>query len=252
MKKVMIVEDERLVRQGIIKAIDWAELDCTVIGEAEDGEQGLDLIRELAPDLIISDIKMPKIDGVSMLKRLREEGLETPVILLTAYNDFKYVQAALRLKAADYILKPIKEEELKEAIKKLFYQEDPSENVNPPGLDFYPQNNISNKYVLQAINYIKFHYREDISISTVARFLEISDGYLSRAFKKETSYTFISYLTYYRIQMACILLKDCRVKVYEIAAKVGYSDTAYFSTLFKKLMGVSPSEYNLIINRDKE
>ncbi|WP_426350345.1 response regulator transcription factor [Alloiococcus sp. CFN-8] len=249
MKKVMIIEDERLVRHGVIKTIDWEELGCTIIGEAEDGEQGLDLIRELSPDLIITDIKMPKLDGVSMLKKLREEAIDTPVILLSAYNDFKYAQAALRLKASDYILKPVKEEELKEAIRKLFHQEETAELVNPPGLDFYPNKNISNKYVLQAIKYIKFHYKEDISISTVAAFLEISDGHLSRAFKKETSYTFTSYLTYYRIQMACILLKDCRVKVYEIAAKVGYSDTAYFSTLFKKLMGVSPSEYNLITNK---
>ena len=97
-----------------------------------------------------------------------------------------------------------------------------------------PVKNTKNKYVEQAVQLIREHFREDINISTVAGELEISEGYLSRVFKKETDYTFTSYLTRYRMKKAMTLLKDCRVKVYEVAEQVGYSDTAYFSAQFKK------------------
>ena len=102
---------------------------------------------------------------------------------------------------------------------------------------------LENKYVIRAVQYVKRHFNEDISIGTLAEYLQISEGYLSRVFKKETGYTFTNYVIFYRIAMACELLKDCRMKVYEVTEKVGYSDTAYFSTLFKKMMGMSPTEY---------
>ena len=126
-----------------------------------------------------------------------------------------------------------------------------SENMDPKELkNFLEQKSRSllsspseDSRINSMIRFIEEHYREDITISTVASFLEISEGYLSRVFKKETDYTFTNYLAYYRMQMAMNLLKDCRVKVYEVADQVGYSDTAYFSAQFKKILGVSPSEY---------
>ena len=91
--------------------------------------------------------------------------------------------------------------------------------------------------------YMREHYKEDINISTVAEQLQISEGYLSRVFKKETDYTFTTYLSYYRMKVAMELLKEGKLKVYEVADAVGYSDTAYFSAQFKKLVGIAPSEY---------
>ena len=102
------------------------------------------------------------------------------------------------------------------------------------------------RYVLEAMDYISKHYNEpDISVGTVAESLNISEGYLSHTFKKETDYTLLNYLTRYRIHKAMELLKDCRVKVYEVAEQVGYRDIAYFSATFKKYAGISPSEYQL-------
>ena len=99
---------------------------------------------------------------------------------------------------------------------------------------------------MEAMDYISKHYNEpDISVGTVAESLNISEGYLSHTFKKETDYTLLNYLTRYRIHKAMELLKDCRVKVYEVAEQVGYRDIAYFSATFKKYAGISPSEYQL-------
>ena len=88
------------------------------------------------------------------------------------------------------------------------------------------------------------HYNDpDICVGSIAGYLNISEGHLSHIFKKETGYTILSYLTRHRIQQAKFLLKDCRIKVYEVAQKVGYRDIAYFSSTFKKQVGISPSEY---------
>ena len=100
------------------------------------------------------------------------------------------------------------------------------------------------KYVLQTLNYIAEHYADaDINIATIARHIGISEGHLSHVFKKETNYTALGYLTQYRIHTARKLLRDCRYKVYEVAEMVGYRDVAYFGSTFKKLTGMSPSEY---------
>ena len=99
MLKVVVIEDEELVRRGIVMAVDWASVDCEVVGEASNGEAGLEEIRRLRPDIVVTDIRMPRMDGLEMLRRLREEGCGVSVILLTAYSDFSYAQAALKLLA---------------------------------------------------------------------------------------------------------------------------------------------------------
>ena len=119
MLKVVVVEDEELVRRGIVLAVDWASVDCVVVGEASNGEEGLEVIRRYHPDLVITDIKMPKLDGIEMLRQLRAEGNDAYAIFLTAYSDFDYAQAAVRLGAVDYLLKPFQDGALAAAIRRV-------------------------------------------------------------------------------------------------------------------------------------
>ena len=248
MNRVVVVEDETMARKGIILTIDWSALGCVIVGEAANGEEGAALVERLSPDIVVTDVKMPRMDGVEMIAKLRENGCQAKFIILTAYSDFKYAQSALRLGVSDYLLKPLKDGELEAAVRHIQGQEEAretkeAEEQDMPVIRLSSVKNTKNKYVEQAGQQIREHYQEDINISTVAGELEISEGYLSRVFKKETDYTFTSYLTLYRMKKAMTLLKDCRVKVYEVAEQVGYSDTAYFSAQFKKVTGISPSEY---------
>ena len=244
MLKVLIVEDEEMIRKGIVLTVDWAALDCVVVGEAANGVEGLEAARRLEPTLIITDLKMPQMDGIEMLRTLRAEGCGAYVIILTAYDNFSYAQSALRLGAVDYLLKPFHDGDLENAITQLRRRmENESADTVTIGT---PRKGDKSKYVLEAMAYISKHYNEpDISVGTVAQSLNISEGYLSHTFKKETDYTLLNYLTRYRIHKAMELLKDCRVKVYEVAEQVGYRDIAYFSATFKKYTGVTPSEYQL-------
>ncbi len=239
MLKVLVVEDEEMIRKGIILTVDWAALDCTVVAEAANGLEALDACTKHRPDLIITDLKMPQMDGIEMLQALRERGDQTAVIILTAYDQFSYAQSALRLGAVDYLLKPFHDGELEAAITRV--RQSMAAKPVPEGV---PAARYGSVYVNEAVDYITDHYRSpDISVSSIARHLGISEGHLSHTFKKETGQTLLGYLTGYRIQMAKLLLKDYRIRVYEVAEQVGYQDIAYFSNTFKKLVGLSPSEY---------
>ena len=119
MYKVLVVEDEELIRKGIVLTVDWPSIDCMVVGEAANGEEGLEAAERLNPTLIVTDLKMPKMDGLTMLQKLRERGDMTDVIILTAYDSFAHAQYALRLGAVDFLLKPFHDGELEEAVRRV-------------------------------------------------------------------------------------------------------------------------------------
>ena len=234
MYKVVVVEDEEIARKGIIFTINWDALNCMIAGEAANGEEGAEVIRRLSPDIIVTDLKMPRMDGVEMIAKLREQGNRAKFIILTAYGDFKYAQSAVKLGVSDYLLKPLKDGDLEQAVTRIIDQLEEGDRLRQkeeeetPIFRFNADRKAKNKYVEQAIKQI----RE-----------QISEGYLSRVFKKETDYTFTTYLSYYRMKVAMELLKEGNLKVYEVADAAGYSDTAYFSAQFKKIVGIAPSEY---------
>lgn len=261
MIKVLVVEDEELIRKGIILTVDWASLGCVVAGSAANGEEGLAEAEKIHPGLIVTDIKMPKMDGIEFVRKLREKGYLTDVIILTAYDSFEYAQSALRLGAVDFLVKPFHDGELEAAVlrlRKRHEKEKASENVfageksdraaAEPDLQALalpdPDKNQMSRYVTEAVNYLADHYGDSgLTVGEVAEALGISEGHLSHTFKKETSMTFSSYLTRYRMRKAIGFLKSGKYRVYEVADMVGYRDLTYFSATFKKITGVSPSEY---------
>lgn len=246
MRKVIVVDDEALVRKGIVLEIDWQTIGCMVVAEAANGMEGLAAAHKYQPDIMITDIRMPKMDGIEMVRQLREEGCEVNVIFLTAYSDFNYAQSAIKLYAADYLLKPFEDGELEAAVTRIQKRIDDKQKEFAATSEplFMLQKGDKSKYVMEAIDYIANHYGdEEIRVGSIADSIGISEGHLSHIFRKETDYTVMSYITKYRVHTAMKLLCDCRHKVYEVAELVGYRDIAYFSSTFKKIAGVSPSEY---------
>ena len=241
MIRVLVVDDEPLVRRGVAQGVNWAALSCEVVGEAANGEEGLDMARRLSPDLIITDIRMPRMDGIGMMNALRREGCKARCIVLTAHSDFEYARSALLFGADDYLLKPFRDEELEHAVLRACGRLAETAPAVPAAQQERPE---ATGYVREAMDYIAAHYAdEDISIAAIAEHLRVSEGHLSHVFKKQTGMTVTGYLTQYRIQAAMRLLASGRVKVYEAAAAVGYKDVTYFSSTFKKQTGLSPSEY---------
>jgi two-component system, response regulator YesN len=244
MYKVVVVEDEKLVRQGIVRGTDWTRINCMVVGEAEDGEKGLETARKYHPDVIITDICMPRMSGIEMVEALREEENDAVVIFLTAYEDFSYAQKAVRLDAADYLLKPFEDGDLEDAVERILEKNRKKAQEEEKNPECTLKKGDKSKYIMDAIAYIEENYADpNISVRSAAERLSISEGHLSHLFRKETDFTFLSYLMQCRMRAAKNLLKDHRRKVYEVAEMVGYKDITYFSVTFKKQVGVSPSEY---------
>lgn len=248
MIKVLVVDDEHFVRKGIVLETDWSALGCGVVAEAENGYEALEAVRRYRPDLIISDIRMPKLDGIQMLKTLREEGNPVRVIFLTAYSEFEYAREALKLFAFDYLLKPFEDGELEAAVMRAREQIEAERGEDGQQddklLPLQLKNGDKSRYITEALQYIAEHYSDtDISVGSIAESIGISEGHLSHLFKKETDYTVMAYITRFRIRAAMKLLGNCRNKVYEVAEMAGYRDITYFSSTFKKMVGISPSEY---------
>ncbi|MGN7761382.1 response regulator transcription factor [Paenibacillus sp. 22594] len=122
MFKVLLVDDEVYVRKGLLELIQWESLKFSIVGEADNGAEALDMIKQLEPDLVITDIRMPTLDGLDLIRTVNEHaGLDLIFIIISGFHDFKYAQQALRYGVHDYILKPIDEEEMTATLRKLSY-----------------------------------------------------------------------------------------------------------------------------------
>ncbi|WP_270167304.1 response regulator transcription factor [Paenibacillus sp. SYP-B4298] len=119
MNTVVIVDDEQFVRKGLVKMMDWEALGFHVIGEADNGEDAFAIIRANKPDLVVTDIRMPAMDGLELIQAVAEDGLDTEFIIISGYNDFRYAQRAIRFGVMDYVLKPVDKEDMTEILNKL-------------------------------------------------------------------------------------------------------------------------------------
>lgn len=118
MYKVLIADDEAWIRERIVKTIDWSKIGAEVIGEASDGKEALEKVERLVPDIVITDIRMPCISGLEFIKKLKQRGLNTEIIIISGYTDFEYAQKAVKFGVRDYLLKPVDDEELLKVVGK--------------------------------------------------------------------------------------------------------------------------------------
>lgn len=244
MLDLVIVEDEEIIRRGLVCTIDWLKLGAKVVGEAGNGREALAVIQEKKPDVVLTDIKMPIMDGIALTEALRAEGNPAKFIYLTSYADFSYAQQALRLEVSDYLLKPVNEEDLAKALAKL---ETKPETPKQEELDWdkglRDAYHTGNPYVQAALKRIEAGYQNRLSSETLADELGVSASYLSRKLKEETGQTFGSLLAQYRLQKAVEMLQAGTWKVYEIAEETGFGDYKNFSQVFKKYLHTTPKAF---------
>ena len=133
MLRVIILEDEDIIRRGLVCTLDWQAMGCVVVGDAADGRQGLELIARTQPDVVLTDIRMPCLDGLQLAEKLRQDGSAVHIIFLTSYADFSYAKRAIEVQAADYLLKPVDEKELANLLQRLQRMILVSKKVPPQG-----------------------------------------------------------------------------------------------------------------------
>lgn len=230
---LLIADDENLELKVLERTVKKYFVDELEIFVAGNGRKASQICDEVKPDIALLDIEMPGMNGIELAKYIKEKYANCIIIFITAYDRFDYAIEAMHIKAFDYLLKPWKEERLCELINTAI------ENVR----SMQKTDSIvhSQKDVIK--DYIDRNYKKDISAKDVAGILGYSDVYFSKVFKQLFDDNFINYLTKIRIDRAKVLLKDVSFNIKEIGKSVGYADSNYFTKVFKRSIGISPSEY---------
>lgn len=255
MLKVLVIEDERIIREGLILSIPWLTLGCEVVAEASNGEEGLNAIKEYNPDIVICDINMPIINGLEMIKQTINE-YQYKAIIVSGYSEFSYAKEAMKYGIQEYILKPVDHQELMNAIirivdqikeRNIYYEfiNEFTEKINI--IKFKADNEVS-WVVRKMIEYVSEHYHQKIIMSDLVDVCKQSATSLHQSFKKETGYTFNQFLNLYRVQLIITEIIKDELPINEIANRHGYSDIKYFYEVFKKITGYSPSEIKRIVD----
>ncbi len=258
MPSLLIVEDERLEREGLLKLIQKNDYGFDEIYTARDGVEGLEAIRAYAPEMIITDVRMPGLSGLEMLKEAGEDIGGSVLIILSGYSEFEYVRAALKAGAVDYLLKPVAEKELSLTIERSFERlaaQQPAREAAEGGVDALPPPlpaeqgeeplGHTEEYMLnKTIEIIRSEYSDsDLNLRKVAGKLYLSPNYVGALFKRLTGVSFNDYLHQCRLGVAASLLNEPGRKISWIAKRVGIPNTSYFCVLFKAAYGVTPSDY---------
>ena len=234
--RVLLVDDEIMIREGFKRLFDWQAHNCRVVGEAADGMEALAQIDALRPDIVIMDINIPIMNGLKVIQLSRIKHPDTAFVIVSGYDDFAYCREALRLQITDYILKPVNYEEFGTCIDNLkisLFERRMSEK--PPEEEGRAINSIT--------RYLQEHLSEELSLSVLAEEFHLNPQYISQLFKNEIGVNFLAYLTGIRMEKAKKLLLSSSLSVAEVAERSGYADYRVFTKAFKKSEGVTPSQY---------
>ena len=259
MYSILIVEDEPIIRRGIASLIDFESLGISTVQEVENGEQALEKIREEAPDILLTDINMPKMDGITLAQLVRTEYPQMRIIFLTGYDYVDYLLSAVKIGVEDYILKPISKSDVSEIIVKLVSslqkerKDKEIEKVLEKITTVDTQDNIAkNNYKELIQNIIEESYTDSqFTLSVLSEKLDLSSGYLSIMFKKNFGIPFQDYLLQKRMEKAKLLLLTTELKNYEIAEQIGFEDVNYFITKFKKYYQITPKQYREMVLKNE-
>lgn len=257
MYKVAIIDDEPLIVEGLSKTMAWEKWNCSVAGFAYDGRSGMELIRSMRPDIIITDINMPEMDGLKMIAGLKSEFPDMMIIILTGYREFEYARRAIELGVSRFLLKPSKMSELEEAVEAVTKRLDMMDifvdtpMIEKPGIVMQEgeaaeeaENNEANSFIVKnALEYIRENSQEKLRLTDVADQVYVSQWHLSKLLNKHTGKTFSDILNGARMDKSKELLKDPSLRICDVAEMVGFQDLAHFSRVFKKMEGMSANEY---------
>ena len=258
MYKVLIIEDEFYMREWLRTRVHWEQLGLELAAAASDGVEGMEMYQLHQPDIIITDLSMPCMDGIDLIKAVRSKDARVRFLILTCLEEFQYARAAVSMDVTDYILKvssdiPQVEAVLSKAIKQLqeFSVSEGKRDIaeETTGEAVVKTNEGKPLFIQCSLAYMKENYSRDISIEDVAEHVGMSAGYLSRQIKKTEGKSFIMLLNSIRIETAKGLLNNPQIKIHEIAQMVGFAKTSYFIHVFKKYYGITPGEYRRKIER---
>ncbi|MDG0808626.1 response regulator transcription factor [Cohnella rhizosphaerae] len=259
MYKLFIVDDNPLERRGVAGLLEWQTFGCEVAGLYASGSEALEAAEREAPDIVLTDVQMPAMDGIALGARLREDYPGTQLIFLSGHDSFSFIRGALRLEAADYVLKPVRKPELQTALEKAaarlsrereaaaererLLRQAGVDTSEAPDADDADARSYHDRIVMQIKRIVAERYQEPLTVQDIADELYLSLSHTNNIFRRKTGQKIFDYLTAYRMERAKALLRQPDSKIYCVAQTVGYANKSHFCLVFKKHSGRTPSEY---------
>lgn len=249
MYRVLVAEDEEIARRALRLICERSACPVEVVAEASTGRQVLEALEKARPDIILMDVVMPGMDGLEAARMVHEKYPATRVAIVSAYEKFEYARQALRAGAVDYLLKPVRPEQVEALLKKLCADLDAARTqatsvttrARVAGEQDQPG---PHAYLLRRVReYVAAHYAQSLTLEQVAGQVALSPTYFSRIFKQEMGCTFVEYLTRVRLDEARRLLRTTTLSLAEIGYAIGYQSPNYFSEVFKSVEGMTASAY---------
>lgn len=236
---LVVVDDHRFIRESIIRSIDWAGLGVEVAGEAKNGLEAKELILRLKPDIVVTDIKMPGMEGLDLAEKLGHLASRSEVIVITGFQEFEYAVRALRLGVVDFVLKPIKNDDLIAAVRKAIraIEGRPKAAASEAEAPSY------GLLVDSMLAYIDLHFAEDLTLDRLAAEFKVHPSHASRIIAKASGAGFVQQVNRRRIAAAQRLLADPSLRIKEIVVACGFSDYSYFLKVFREIAGCAPQAY---------
>lgn len=249
MYKILLVDDEPWALVGMRKIFNWNDMGYKIIGETTDSEEACEMICKGNPDVVFTDIRMPGLSGIELIKKVRAKGMDTVFVIVSGFAEFSYAQEALREGAFDYLLKPLQSQEIKRVSERLIIYLGKKARDKEKHLvklsdevDLALQV-IENKGFKELLEYVHQNFDKPLYLKELADKFYINFTYCSELFKKTTGKTFSEYINYLRINKAMHLLETTSMTVDEVCMESGYKDYCYFNKVFKKYTGQTPARY---------
>lgn len=248
--RIIVIDDEPWALSYMRKVFDRRDLGFAVCGAFSNAESAIRQLPTLSPHVIITDIQLPKITGLELLKILHNMVPECVVVIVSAYSDFSYAQEALRHHAFDYCVKPVNIQDAQLLLQRLAVHLQKRElfPIVLPSSDMPSQtapsgNPIADSSFHELLVYVKTHFTDRLLLKDLAEQFSLTPNYCSSLFTKTTGMAFSQYLTRLRMEKASQLLENKDLTIREIAQLTGYDDLIYFSKVFKKYYSLTPSQY---------
>lgn len=243
--QVVVAEDESLARSNLVKKIEQSGMGFHVIGEAANGLAALEMVHDLLPDLVVTDIRMPMMDGLELIRNIFEQYPKMKCVIISGHSEFDYARQAIRYQVRDYLLKPVEAELLRETLYGIRTELDKETALRAQIVLNTAATGVTTEMLVQRLEtWLRENFQQPISMDEISRQLGTDPSYLSKLFKKHRKESPLKYLISLRMNEARRLLASSPdLDVRAVAELVGFQDPFYFSRQFKQVCGKSPTEF---------
>ena len=240
--RMIVVEDEQRSREGLCRLLSTLPGEHQLVGQASNGSAALEMILQLKPDVVFTDVKMPVMDGISLIASVRSYHVQTEFVITSGYADFEFARQGIALDVADYLIKPVTQEDVLRVLEHV-------ERRISGGKPKAPGSRLRSKYpdahptILKSLDILENAYAGKLNQRDLAAELGVSPEYFSYLFSRNIGMTFSEFLRRLRIEKAREMYASGECPKQEVPYAVGFSDAKYFAQVFRSITGESPAEY---------